>query len=97
MQLAAIGVTVGIATLSGTISGWIISYFTPPNLFDDREHFGHVEFEDSQAAHYESVPTKVAKEKNFVFCADLANKETLDINSSLHLNGLIWNNSNDGL
>lgn len=97
MQLAAIGVTVGIATLSGTISGWIISYFTPPNLFDDREHFGHVEFEDTQAIHYESVPVRVSREANFVFSADLTNRETLDINSSLHLNGLIWNNANEGL
>lgn len=97
MQLAAIGVTVGISCLSGTITGWIISYFTSPNLFDDREHFCHVQFEDTQTAHYESVPVRVSKEANFVFSADLANKETLDINSSLHLNGLIWSNSNNDL
>lgn len=91
MQLAAIGVTIGISTLSGIISGWVVSYFTPPNLFDDREHWGTVEFAEVQANHYKSVPGQmVSLETNFIFSADLTNKDTLDINSSLHLNGLIW-------
>lgn len=54
----------GISILSGCITGLIVGCFTPPNLFDDREHFDHVQFEEEQCV-YESVPIKVTKEANF--------------------------------
>lgn len=49
-QIAALGVTLGIAILSGILFGWIASRIPfPENFFDDSVNFEHVDFNDDIA------------------------------------------------
>jgi len=48
VQLAVLGITLVFAIVGGSISGFVASRFGKlEELFDDRENFAHVEFDDN--------------------------------------------------
>ena len=61
MQLAALGVTLLMASVSGAFCGWLVSNFDAPNLFDDREHFFELEIHEP-APYQEEVELVVLRE-----------------------------------
>ena len=57
IQLAALGITLGISIGGGIISGFIASKCGhPEDLFDDKAHFMHVEYVETQAVEMATVP-----------------------------------------
>lgn len=46
MQLAALGITLGISISSGAFCGWLVSKMSGVDeVFDDKANFDHVEYE----------------------------------------------------
>lgn len=56
IQLAALGISLGIAMSGGAFSGFIASRFAKVEyLFDDKEHFAHVDYSEVHAVEMDKV------------------------------------------
>lgn len=66
MQLAALGTSLGIALLSGAFAGWFASCIgrTPRLLFEDKEHWVHVDYDFEHEVEPEEKHEKAERHDN---------------------------------